>query len=142
MTGKRNPKQMNGVVGVKILITAASLTAFVGGWKALAGQSKADLAEATVEPLIEESEQDVVQALNLAPIPTLFPERGGSTSNYNRLTAALPNAGVPNLSPVNGLPLVTPSAPINGNKKVDLDKDGNKQTGKTSKEPVANTRSS
>lgn len=73
MTPRRNPSRTGkdtGLAGVKMLATATSLAAVVGGWAALTFIS-AKSADGEPPALPEEPEPLV---LELEPIPTLVPE--------------------------------------------------------------------
>lgn len=142
MAGKPNSKLKGGTVSLKVLITAASLTAMVSGWSVLAGKSNQEETDETPVPLDELSESQIIEVLDLGPIPTLIPKPTGVLQSSASMNSALPITGVPLVDPVNGLPVVKPVALNRGKTKSDLDKGGKESPADSPKEPVTNTRSS
>ena len=71
MTASRSPKR-SGPSGVKVLITAASLAATVGGWATLSAKEGLSSATQPTTPITPTSAAATV-SLDLPPLPTLVP---------------------------------------------------------------------
>ncbi len=71
---KSNPKS-SGTPGVKMLITAASLAATLGGWVLLSAKEAKPAAQPSTQtaPQAASQAEAPTQLINLAPLPTLVP---------------------------------------------------------------------
>lgn len=139
-TSKPKRSKSTGAAGAKMLITAASLTAVIGGWASFTAR-EAQLPE---QSDLEEAADDNNQlSIDLAPLPTLIPEPRSKPAL--RVVYEPPSTGhVVNL-PSKGSPAATPvvAKPNNGKINSDREKTGAKSEQKPEKpEPVSNTKSS
>ncbi len=98
-------KSASGAPGVKILITAASLAASLGGWAVFNYGEAGAVGAVSSQP----AQQQSVVELNLPPLPTLVPPPAQSVltagSQPNELAAA--PAALPALRVVSAPPPVT-----------------------------------
>jgi hypothetical protein len=147
MSSKPNPKRSksaSGAAGVKMLITAASLTAVIGGWASFTARGAgAQLPEQNNnEEAIDDNHRLTV---DLSPLPTLIPEP--SPVPTLRVVTGLPSSTSRVVaSPGSGLPAPTPVAAKDSSAKGK----GSSSKGAAPKEsskppkpdPVSNTRSS
>src|SRR5512139_743288 len=87
-------KPNSGAPGVKLLITAASLAATLGGWAVISGQETKPAPAPTSEPAVAP-----VVTIRLAPLPTLVPEVTPQAQlvmvNRPRPAAAAPQPAAP-----------------------------------------------
>jgi hypothetical protein len=115
-------KPNSGAPGVKLLITAASLAATLGGWAVISSQE----AKPAPAPAPEQAVAPVV-TIKLAPLPTLVPP---ATLQPRLVTVNQPRpaAAAPQPAPSNGIVLRDVSAPALPDRSAPA--------------PVANTRSS
>ena len=139
----RNPAGATGVTSVKMLVTASSLAAVVGGWAALT--LLGPKAEAKVA---EEIDDQGEMELELPPLPTLVPEV--SAVAPARIPVSMTLAGLPVTNPIGVLPpQITPGVTNAPPPKPGSDKEGVDKSNKPEKpakpdkpEPVANTKAS
>jgi len=126
-SAKPAKKPNSGAPGVKLLITAASLAATLGGWAVISGQEAKPAPAPRPEPaLVPEV------TIKLAPLPTLVPEVTPQSQlvmvNRPRPAAAAPQPAAPST-----LVLRDVSAPAPRDAGA---------SGQSAPAPVVNTRSS
>jgi hypothetical protein len=144
MTDNLKRKRNSGSAGIKTLVTVASLTAVIGGWAGFTLKQSADAKAEASEDNTDDETNTSSFVYELPPIPTLVPEPAKLTTR--KLSAVLPNANMPVVNPLGGLPIVTPvptSQP--SNQKTNDTAPSSKSSGKSSnkgKEPVSHTKSS
>ena len=138
----RNPAGATGVTSVKMLVTASSLAAVVGGWAALTL-----LAPQAQSQEIEEADSEGEIELELPPLPTLVPEV--SAVIPARIPVSRTITGLPVMDPIGVLPpLSTPGVtnappPKPGDDKVGAEKGKAEKPAKADRpEPVSNSRAS
>ena len=133
-SAKPAKKPKSGAPSVKILITAASLAATLGGWALISGKEvKPAPAPAPASGLAPEQAAAPVVTIKLAPLPTLVPPvtpqprlaTVNQSANQPRPAAAAPQ---PAAAPANEIVLRDVSAPALPDRSAPA--------------PVANTRSS
>jgi len=140
----KRSKSSSGAAGVKMLITAASLTAVIGGWASFTARG-AGVQLPDQNDTEEAADDNHRISVDLSPLPTLVSEPSpvptlrvvtGLPSSTNRVIA----------SPGSGLPVPTPIAAkdSSGKGKGTSPKDVTpKDVSKLPKpDPVSNTRSS
>jgi len=141
----KRSKPSSGAAGVKMLITAASLTAVIGGWASFTARGAgAQLPENNDgEETIDDNHRLTV---DLPPMPTLIPEPSPMPTLRAVSISGLPTTGRVIASPGSGLPAPTPVGvkDTSGKGKNSSPKDvAPKESSKPPKpEPVSNTRSS
>jgi hypothetical protein len=144
MTGKLPRKRNSGSAGMKTLMTIASITAVIGGWAGFTLKESASAKPEAPEDVNEDETNTANFVYELPPIPTLIPEPVRLTNR--QLSAVLPNANIPAVNPVNGLPIVTPIPTSLPSVKKEVDKSApSKSSDKSSskgKEPTSRTKSS
>jgi hypothetical protein len=92
---KPSKKPNTGVPGVKLLITATSLAATVGGWALISAQETKPVQ--TVQPPAAAQAVAPALSIKLAPLPTLVPAMAGqaqvvTVSNQRAASAPRPAA--------------------------------------------------
>ena len=100
---QKRPQAAGAASGAKMLVTAASLAALVGGWAGFTIQKSTEI-ETAQENGIEQASQNEMQSASLVlpPLPTLIPEPG-----------AAPSANLPTPSPLVLKPVPTIGIPPN-----------------------------
>ena len=138
MTNQTSPKnragRSSGTTGAKMLITAASIAAVIGGWAGFTIEQARSAAKESTEGA---SSTDQV-SLELAPLPTLVPE---PTSVIGSISSQ-PAAFVPSFGTT---PLATPAVlatPVGIKPPVSDPKAIKSQDKAPKKEPKAKTRTS
>jgi hypothetical protein len=126
----------SGAPGIKMLITAASLAATVGGWAML---SNAESAASSSAP--GPAQSTTALSIKLAPLPTLVPPPDPKTIAINFQSAVVPGSNQPVAAPaaaapsqIAGLRVVNAPAGVSGGSA------GGSVTGAPA--PVTTTRSS
>lgn len=124
-------KSSTGSPGVKLLITAASIAATLGGWALISSNETKPAPSSTPAPVTNQAAASAV-TIKLAPLPTLVPEVTPQVQivTVNRPRAAAAAAAAPQPAAATTLVLRDVSAP-----QVD-------RGGSGAPAPVANTRSS
>jgi hypothetical protein len=138
----RNPQKKSGSAAhLKMVVTAASLTAVIGGWASLTFQQTWGAGAEEVETQIASDEAEEL-TYELEPLPTLVPEP--TFIPYNRqYSVPVSIAGLPSAQPVLMSAQVTPVVALNlGKDKPETERGGQGKPDKQPKEPVTNTRSS
>ena len=133
----KRPAASSSVTGVKMLVTAASLAAVVGGWAGFTvHQSRSSAQNEVVVP------DDPSQvSLELPPLPTLVPEPGPIPGL--RKIAAVPGSSPMVVAPVPGLPAPTPVvAGSSGGGDSGLNERPGKGESQGKPDPVSDTRPS
>jgi hypothetical protein len=104
---KPNKKPTTGVPGVKMLITAASLAATVGGWALISAKETTAVQpvqqSAAAQPVAPQVVAPVF-SIKLAPLPTLVPAIASqaqivTVSNQRAASAPRPAAAAPQAAP-------------------------------------------
>jgi hypothetical protein len=90
-TYKMNPSR-SGAPGVKMLITAASLAATLGGWAVFAYTEARPITSQPQPAVIALASRASVTALNLPPMPTLVPLPDPSAIAAGSQSSAAPAA--------------------------------------------------
>jgi hypothetical protein len=95
---KPSKKTNTGTPGVKMLITAASLAATVGGWALISAKETKPMP--VVQPPAAAQAVAPVLSIKLAPLPTLVPAMAGQTqivtvSNQRAASAPRPAVAAP-----------------------------------------------
>ena len=141
MTSRNPHKKSGGAAHLKMVVTAASLTAVIGGWASLTFQQTWGAGAEEVETQIPPDEAEEL-AFDLAPLPTLVPEP--AFIPITRYTGGpVSVSGLPTAVPIRGSVQVTPVVAMNlGKDKPDTERLGQGKPDKQPKEPVTNTRSS
>jgi hypothetical protein len=93
MPSSRNSnRSKTGVPGVKVLITAASLAATVGGWATISAQD--NTSASTAQAIVPAPTSSVTTiSIDLPPMPTLVPPPQQPIVNVNRKPVAQSSAG-------------------------------------------------
>lgn len=111
---KPSQKPNTGTPGVKMLITAASLAATVGGWALISAKETKPMP--AVQPPAAAQAVAPVLSIKLAPLPTLVPAMASqaqivTVSNQRAASAPRPAVAVPQPAPQPALVLRDVSAP-------------------------------
>ena len=136
-----NKRPATGVPGVKMLITAASVAATVGGWALLSAKETIPVTQPQVANVVAPQKSPVIRTIELAPLPTLVPPPARSAivtvrqpAASNRIQAVAV-ASAPAAPALPALRVVTVSSPSSGG-------GGGGGGGSTAPAPVTTTRSS
>jgi len=100
MTNLKRPE--NGAPGLRLLITTTSIVATLGGWALLTyNQTSAGSAAAANQPA------PLIQALDLAPIPTLIAPPGQNNQAFasNQASQAAPSFNQPAAPRLRSVPI-------------------------------------
>lgn len=105
---RKRPSRASGAGGAKMLITAASLAAVVGGWTVLTlQQAESAGANPAAVPVDEPADEEMV--MDLPPLPTLIPEPAALQAPSGVTLANSP--GVPAGAGLGGSSLLTGGQP-------------------------------
>ena len=115
-----NKRPPTSVPGVKILITAASVAATVGGWALLSAKETLPVIQPQSTSVIMPQKSLVIRTIDLAPIPTLVPPPAQSaivpawqpaaTSNTRQAVAPAPAPAAPALPALRVVSAPSPSS--------------------------------
>jgi len=118
-----NKRPATGVPGVKMLITAASVAATVGGWALLSAKATVPVTQSQSASVVAPQKPLVIRTIDLAPMPTLVPPPAQSAivpvwqptvSNNNQAVAPAPAPIAPVAPALPALRVVTVSSPSSG----------------------------
>ena len=118
-----NKRPATGVPGVKMLITAASVAATVGGWALLSAKATVPVTQSQSASVVAPQKPLVIRTIDLAPMPTLVPPPAQSAiipawqpgaSSDTRQAAAPAPAPAPVAPALPALRVVTVSSPSSG----------------------------
>ena len=139
MPANRSPKRSGAsasATGAKMLVTAASLAAVVGGWAGFTIHQSNTAKQASNTAPYDPSQV----SLELPPLPTLVPEP--SPMPGFRTIAAIPPAGSVIATPVPGLPVPTPVVVASSGGNSGSNERAGKDEGQAKPDPVTDTHSS
>ena len=115
-----NKRPATGVPGVKMLITAASVAATVGGWALLSAKEVTPVTQPQSASVVAPQKQLVIHTIDLGTMPTLVPPPAQSTIVTVRQPAAssrsqaLAPTPVPAAPALPALRVVSAPAPSSG----------------------------
>jgi hypothetical protein len=102
-----NKRPATGVPAVKMLITAASVAATVGGWALLSAKEVVPVTQPQSASVVAPQQSLVIRTIELAPLPTLVPPPAQSAI----VTARQPAASSNTRQAVAPAPVPAPAAP-------------------------------